>query len=83
MGRNNKLDRFEEIGVLPNVYQYTDYKNPQLTNHKGEIVDMKGKWNQHFGNDNPIILELACGKGDYARALAKAYPNKNCKGVCG
>ncbi|MCL4164838.1 UNVERIFIED_CONTAM: hypothetical protein GTU68_000102 [Idotea baltica] len=43
---------------------------------------MKGKWaSAHFGNNNPIVLELACGMGDYARSLAKIYPDKNFIGV--
>ncbi len=42
---------------------------------------MKGNWNNFFKNKNPIVLELACGKGEYAVALAKIYPDKNFIGV--
>jgi tRNA (guanine-N7-)-methyltransferase len=42
---------------------------------------MVGKWKEHFKNDHPIILELACGKGEYAVGLAKLYPDKNFIGV--
>jgi tRNA (guanine-N7-)-methyltransferase len=42
---------------------------------------MKGKWRQHFKNDNPVVLELACGKGEYAVGLAQLYPSKNFIGV--
>ena len=44
--------------------------------------DMRGKWNEmFFHNDNPIVLELGCGKGEYATGLARRYPDKNFIGV--
>ena len=43
--------------------------------------DMKGKWNELFHNSNPIILELACGKGEYAVGLGQLYPQKNFIGI--
>ena len=42
---------------------------------------MKGKWHEHFGNQNPIVLELACGKGEYALGLSQLNPNRNYIGV--
>lgn len=73
MGKN-KAARFEENKVLPNVIQPT---------REGAIdnFEHKGKWNAFFGNDNPIVLELGCGKGEYSVGLAKAFPNKNFIGV--
>lgn len=62
-----KLQRFEELKTFNNVLQF-----PQ---------GMKGKWNGQFGNTNGIILELACGKGEYAVGLAQLYPTKNFIGV--
>lgn len=62
-----KLIRFEELKTLPNVLQYP--------------VDMPGKWNRFWKNNNPILLELACGKGEYAVGLAKLYPEKNFIGI--
>lgn len=62
-----KLHRFAAIKTFNNVLEY-----PQ---------DMKGKWAAHFKNNHPIILELACGKGEYALGLAKLYPEKNFIGV--
>lgn len=44
-------------------------------------VNMKGRWREFFGNDNPIILELACGRGEYTVGLARMYPDKNFIGV--
>ena len=43
---------------------------------------MKGHWReQYFHNDNPIVLELGCGKGEYTVGLARMYPNINFIGV--
>lgn len=39
--------------------------------------EMKGKWQAEFGNQNPIDLEVGCGRGDFITALAKAEPNRN------
>src|SRR5690606_15178275 len=59
-----------EIGTFANVLQ--------LDAGKG----MKGQWAaKHFGNDRPIVLELACGKGEYTVNLAKLFPALNFIGV--
>ena len=42
---------------------------------------MKGMWHEFFKNDNPIVLELACGRGEYTVALANLFPHKNFIGV--
>lgn len=69
MGKD-KLRKFAEIDTFPNVYQL----------HLGKV--MKGKWaSDHFKNENPVVLELACGKGEYAVNLAKLFPEKNFVGV--
>ena len=44
-------------------------------------LQKKGQWHTFFGNDNPIVLELGCGKGEYTIGLAKRYPNKNFIGI--
>jgi len=62
-----KLKRFGEIKVFPNVLEYPE--------------NMKGKWKDFFKNENPIVLELACGKGEYATGLAQLHPQKNFIGV--
>ena len=69
MGKD-KLRKFSEIDTFPNVYQL----------HLGKV--MKGKWGaDHFKNNKPIVVELACGKGEYAVNLAKLFPEKNFIGV--
>jgi tRNA (guanine-N7-)-methyltransferase len=62
-----KLIRFAELLTFTNVLQY-----PQ---------GMKGNWNKQFGNNNPITLELACGKGEYTVGLSQMYPERNFIGV--
>jgi tRNA (guanine-N7-)-methyltransferase len=62
-----KLIRFAELETFSNVLQ-----NP---------TGMAGAWKDFFKNDNPITLELACGKGEYAVGLAEIYPQRNFIGV--
>src|SRR6187402_2143475 len=62
-----KLQRFAEIRTFTNVLEY-----PQ---------QMQGKWASFFKNNNPITLELACGKGEYAVGLGQLYPDRNFLGV--
>lgn len=69
MGKD-KLRKFAEIDTFSNVYQLDAGK------------ELKGKWAaQHFKNNNPVVLELACGKGEYSVGLAKMFPEKNFIGV--
>ncbi len=62
-----KLIRFSAIKTFSNVLEYPS--------------DIKGKWHLHFQNSNPIILELACGKGEYTVALSNKYLYQNFVGV--
>ena len=74
MGKN-KLARFEENRKLPNVIQ------PSREDALGDF-ELKGKWRERvFKNNNPIVLELGCGKGEYSVGMAKAFPDKNFIGV--
>lgn len=73
MGKN-KIARFEENRTLPNVIQPTREEAINSFQHKG-------KWADFFGNDNPIVLELGCGKGEYSVGLAKSFPSKNFIGI--
>lgn len=62
-----KLVRFAELNTFPNVLQFPK--------------EIAGKWNAFFKNDNLIILELACGKGEYAVGLGQLHPSKNFIGI--
>lgn len=69
-----KKRRFGEMRKFEHVFEWTDYnsKNPFP----------KGSWNADiFRNENPIVLELACGKAEYSIGLANLHPNKNLVGV--
>lgn len=69
MGKD-KLRKFAEINTFDNVYQLDE----------GKVL--KGNWAaNHFKNNQPVVLELACGKGEYAVNLAKLFPQKNFVGV--
>lgn len=82
MGKKNKLKKFEDLHVFPNVYENFDPKAPALQRYADTFTDLKGRWGQeHFDNENPIILELACGRGEYTVALAAAYHDINFIGV--
>ncbi|MDX2003547.1 MAG: tRNA (guanosine(46)-N7)-methyltransferase TrmB [Chitinophagales bacterium] len=67
---------------LPNVYQNFSFREPKVRKSTGEFVDMKGKWAEEvFLNSNPIVLELACGRGEYTIGLAGMFPETNFIGV--
>ena len=82
MSRKNKLQKFADLLQFPNVYENYDAKDPKLVGINGIPVDLKGQWNaQHFKKDQHLVLELACGRGEYSLALAKAYPQHHFIGV--
>jgi len=81
MGKG-KLNKFEEINRLPNVFQVFDFHRAELRNAEGEFIDLKGQWSDKaFNNTKPIVLDLACGKGEYTIGLAAMYPNANYIGI--
>jgi tRNA (guanine-N7-)-methyltransferase len=74
MGKD-KLRKFEENKLFKHIYQ------PSSAEMMNPDSGYKGSWNAKFGNDNPIVLELGCGKGEYTVALSRKYPGKNFIGV--
>ena len=75
MGKN-KVARWNELGSFANVIQPD---NSVSYTHDHPI---KGNWNKEiFGNDNPLVLELACGKGEYTVELSRLFPSRNFIGV--
>lgn len=71
-----KLQKFAEMETFKNVFQYPYSVVSEVP------FEMKGNWrNQYFHNDNPIVMELGCGKGEYTVGLARMYPNINFIGV--
>lgn len=75
MGKN-KLKKFSDMERFECVLQY-----PRQTVTDG-LFPYRGKWHEEFfHNDNPIVLELGCGKGEYTVALARRHPDRNYIGV--
>lgn len=74
MGSKNKLKRFKENEQFENVIQ------PDRDAVK-DGFSLKGNWSAHFKNNNPIVLELGCGKGEYTVGLAQQSPGKNFIGI--
>ena len=71
MGRNKNL-KYEWAETLNNVIQHT----------KPDFGQQKGQWNsKQFLNDNPIVLELGCGRGEYTNGLGKLFPDMNFVGI--
>ena len=64
---HKKLIRFKAIQSFANVLQYPE--------------NMPGRWKDFFKNENPIVLELACGKGEYTVGLSRIHSEKNIIGV--
>jgi len=62
-----KLQRFADIKTFANVLEYPE--------------NMQGQWHQFFKNNNPVILELACGRGEYTIGMARLFPQQNFIGV--
>ena len=75
MGSKNKLKRFRENETFHNVIQ------PTREEVVADSLKLKRNWSERFGNQNPIVLELGCGKGEYTVGLAERYPNKNFIGI--
>ncbi|MGM0635240.1 MAG: tRNA (guanosine(46)-N7)-methyltransferase TrmB [Bacteroidota bacterium] len=76
MGSKNKLKRFRDNEVFENVIQ------PSREEITAGNFKLKGKWSKEFfKNDNPLVLELGCGKGEYTVGLAKNYPDYNFLGI--
>ena len=68
MGKVGKLQKFAEVTVFENCYE--------------RAVELKGKWKSDvFQNDNPITVEMACGKGEYTIGLAERFPDRNFIGI--
>jgi len=81
MSKRNKLQKFEDLRTFHNVWESYDFNSPTLRNHKDELIAPLGKWNKLFAKDQPLTLELACGKGHYTLGLAQRFPDQNFLGV--
>ena len=72
----NKLMKFDEMKSMERVFE------PSMAEFIDVDYPLQGNWNKDvFKNNNPIVLELGCGKGEYSVGLGKKYPNKNFVGI--
>ena len=77
MGKN-KLKKFAEMETFHNVFQC----GARECVEDSPVITMRGKWRElYFHNNNPIVLELGCGRGEYTVGLAQRDPNKNYIGI--
>ena len=71
----SKLEKFAELDTFKNCFAFHFLNIP-------EKFPLKGKWRTNFfGNQNPMVLELGCGKGEYTTGLSLNHPQKNFIGV--
>lgn len=78
MGKD-KIRRFAAVKGFPNFYEPGEEYYTEIFK---TAFPLRGKWRlEHFKNNNPIVLELGCGKGEYSVGLAKHFPDKNFIGV--
>ncbi len=76
MSSKDKLRKFRENETFACLFQ------PKTEEVLGKPYSLRGKWGKEiFGNDNPITLELGCGKGEYTIALAQKFPQRNFIGI--
>ena len=85
MGKN-KLKKFAEMETFANVFQCAigrlNAEGKFESKEDTAVAEMRGHWNEKFfHNDNPIVLELGCGRGEYTVGLAALNPDKNFIGV--
>ncbi|WP_420319077.1 tRNA (guanosine(46)-N7)-methyltransferase TrmB [Ekhidna sp.] len=71
MSKINKLEKFAQNKASENV----------IEPGKESYDQIKGQWNSFFKNDNDIVIELACGWGEYTISLAEKFPNRNFIGI--
>jgi tRNA (guanine-N7-)-methyltransferase len=81
MGRKNKLWKFQQLATFENVYENFKEQEIGKVMHLGSEIQFADQWNVLFGNNNPVVLELACGKGEYTVQMAIDEPEKNFIGV--
>lgn len=82
MSKRSKLEKFAENLNLPNVFENFSFNEPALFKSLQEKVDFRGSWKSvYFKNEFPLVLELACGRGEYCLGLSALFPERNYLGI--
>lgn len=82
MGKKKKLEKYAEVNSFENVLEAFVWDEGYLRVREDKKMKVKDQWNSgFFENENPLILELGCGKGEYTIGLARLYPGKNFVGM--
>ena len=82
MGRKNKLWKFEQLGTLPNVFENFKEQEPEKVMHLMKEITIKEEWpTSVFRDSKPVVMELACGKGEYTTGMAALDMSSNYLGV--
>ena len=82
MSRRKKLEKFADLKRFTHVYEMTKPGSPRVIQTLSKQLEIKGKWAEYaFDNNNPLCVELACGRGEYTVALARKNPDINYVGV--
>ena len=82
MSRRRKLQKFAQLLSYPHVYELTELGSPVIKQTIGQVLSLKGRWRSYaFGNERPLTVELACGRGEYTVGLAALFPQRNFLGV--
>lgn len=82
MSTRKKLEKFADILQFPNVIENYDHNTDLLTLRPGEDIRLKGAWKDlYFQNDKPLVLELACGYGEYTVHLGASDTTSNYLGI--
>lgn len=82
MSNRSKLEKFAANLAFPNVFENMDFDEPKLRKGLNQYVDFWNTWKvDYFKNNSPLILELACGRGEYSLGMARMFPERNYIGV--
>lgn len=82
MAGKSKLKQFAEVTSFPNVLEAFTFDDGWLNINEEDKVRLKGQWaTSFFNNEQPVSLELACGKGEYSLGLARLNPERNYIGM--
>lgn len=82
MSRRRKLEKFAELLAYDHVFEMTEIGSDHVRQSKELTFCPKGKWHHYpFAQNQPLCVELACGRGEYSLGLARLYPEKNYLGV--